>query len=633
LDVCSHFVATTVLQWQKLDNLANCYPKGFLMGRWQSFFCIALIVALLVGMAGGQVAQAAPHGQSDPTPWPTDEPLHTASGPQPIDYPFPIYGPTGEPPHHAPAVAYNPERKEYLVVWHNERSVYPDIQAQRISWDGTAPVGSAFFVSGGQGAKRRYADVVYNEAQHEYLVVWQHEADGALPDIHARRVSGNGQLLGNEIALGTGAALRLRTAPAVAYASTSNKYMVVWESYVQGALSSDIEAQIVSPSGALEGSNFMVANGDNSNSNSDPDIAYNRSRNEYLVVWNWYDKVAKNYDIKARIVTRDGLLLGSELLVGYYGDGYDPAVTGMPTAPNAGYYLVVWRIDYGANDTNIFGREVMGDGKMEPLFAVEWTPDNGARPAVTAREGLGNYFVAWEQVDSAKTRDIAARLATGYAAKDPYFSLAGTVSGAKHAATATGEYGTVLTVFESTTLGSDDIWGRMFGDVHSVNVTVTQGGNVSSSPSGITCSPTCSAEFLANSTVKLTAIVQAGWEFTGWGGACSGTALDCQLTVDGAKSVSATFAERKWTLQVTKTGQGMVSSSPPGINCGSDCSDEYTVGTTVTLSAQPQTGWLFKEWGQACSGTAPTCQVSGNGLKLVSATFERPKLLLPCLMR
>ncbi len=623
------------------------------MRHWSKYFCIALVATLLVCMANGRVAQAAPHLQGEPTLveersdvptkdmlTPADEPFHTASGPQPIDYPFPIYGPSGEPPHRAPSVAYNPERKEYLVVWHNERSVYPDIQAQRISWDGTAPVGSAFFISGGQGAKRSYADVVYNTAQHEYLVVWQHEADGALPDIHARRVSGNGQLLGGEIALGTGAALRLRTAPAVAYASTSNKYMVVWESYVQGALSTDIEAQIVSPSGALEGSNFMVASGDNSNSHSDPDIAYNRSRNEYLVVWNWHDKVAKNYDIKARIVTRDGVLLGSDLLVGHSSKNeYGPAVTGMPTQPNAGYYLVVWRIDYGATDTNIFGREVMGDGKMEPEFAIEWTPDNGAQPAVTAREGMGNYFVAWEQVDSASTRDIVARTATGSAAKVPYYSLAGTVSGAKHAAAATGEYGTVLTVFESTTLGSDDIWGRMFGDVHTVNVSVSQGGAVLISPPGTYCSSNCSAEFLMNSAVKLTATVQAGWEFIGWGGACSGTALDCQLTVDSNKNVSATFAERKWTLQVTKTGQGTVNSSPPGISCGSDCSEEYVVGTTVTLSAQPQSGWVFKEWGLACSGTAPTCQISGNGPKLVSATFEVTKVpqtlstLLPSLMR
>ena len=33
-----------------------------------------------------------------------------------------------------PSTAYNPDRREYLVVWHNERPVYPDIQAGNIPY-------------------------------------------------------------------------------------------------------------------------------------------------------------------------------------------------------------------------------------------------------------------------------------------------------------------------------------------------------------------------------------------------------------------------------------------------------------------------------------------------------------------
>ncbi len=40
------------------------------------------------------------------------------------------------------------------------------------------------------------------------------------------------------------------------------------------------------------------------------------------------------------------------------------------------------------------------------------------------------------------------------------------------------------------------------------------------------------------------------------------------------------------TIAKTGTGSGTVTSSPAGINCGSDCSHSYISGTVVTLSAR-----------------------------------------------
>jgi len=53
-----------------------------------------------------------------------------------------------------------------------------------------------------------------------------------------------------------------------------------------------------------------------------------------------------------------------------------------------------------------------------------------------------------------------------------------------------------------------------------------------------------------------------------------------------------------YTLTVTKsgTGSGAVTSNPPGINCGADCSEEYTYNTVVTLGATPDPGSTFAGW-------------------------------------
>jgi hypothetical protein len=76
--------------------------------------------------------------------------------------------------------------------------------------------------------------------------------------------------------------------------------------------------------------------------------------------------------------------------------------------------------------------------------------------------------------------------------------------------------------------------------VLSVTKAGTGGGTVTSSPAGITCGSSCSASFDYNTLVTLSASAGTGSSFSGWSGACSGTG-SCQVTMDGAKGVTATF--------------------------------------------------------------------------------------------
>lgn len=71
------------------------------------------------------------------------------------------------------------------------------------------------------------------------------------------------------------------------------------------------------------------------------------------------------------------------------------------------------------------------------------------------------------------------------------------------------------------------------------------------------------------------------------------------------------------------SGSGVVTSSPAGINCGTDCSETYAVGASVTLSALPGTGYIFNGWSGACSGVGG-CSLAMNASKSVTALFSRP---------
>jgi hypothetical protein len=75
------------------------------------------------------------------------------------------------------------------------------------------------------------------------------------------------------------------------------------------------------------------------------------------------------------------------------------------------------------------------------------------------------------------------------------------------------------------------------------------------------------------------------------------------------------------TLTVSTSGAGTVTSSPAGISCGGSCRADYRYITPVVLAASPAAGSIFAGWGGACSGTAPTCSVSVDQAKGVSAAF------------
>ena len=77
----------------------------------------------------------------------------------------------------------------------------------------------------------------------------------------------------------------------------------------------------------------------------------------------------------------------------------------------------------------------------------------------------------------------------------------------------------------------------------------------------------------------------------------------------------------------TGTGSGTVSSSPAGINCGLDCSQRYTPGASVTLTATAISGAAFAGWSGACSGTG-TCTVTMSAAKNVTASFNRSNLVI-----
>lgn len=85
------------------------------------------------------------------------------------------------------------------------------------------------------------------------------------------------------------------------------------------------------------------------------------------------------------------------------------------------------------------------------------------------------------------------------------------------------------------------------------------------------------------------------------------------------------------TNEAVDGGAGTVTSQPGGIHCGMDCDEAYPHDTPVTLTANADSGSVFRGWSGACSGNTPACEVIMGMNRTVTATFgpEDPGTLPP----
>ena len=149
------------------------------------------------------------------------------------------------------------------------------------------------------------------------------------------------------------------------------------------------------------------------------------------------------------------------------------------------------------------------------------------------------------------------------------------------------------------------------------------------STNSVECAPGCTEATEEFAATTLTETPDSESEFTGWTG-CSEEKVEagkvnCIVSLGGAAEVEANFTEiPKFNLAVAKTGEGSgtVTSSPAGINCGTECDHEFQDGTPVTLTAAEDTGSTFTGWtGSGCSGTG-TCEVTMDEAHSVEANFD-----------
>jgi hypothetical protein len=359
-----------------------------------------------------------------------------------------------------PAIAYNSRQQEYLVVYWNDRPGNDDIRAERVSAAGKLLGG--FWVSAGSGHDRRHPDVAYDYSNNEYLVVWEDyiQAVGQYT-IQGRLISATGGFVSDEpiqgISVGSAPSL-----PAVAYSSTSRRFMVVWQEVMGTSPTTweSIVGQLVNDDGSMYGSKFTIAQDAGGQPRHRPNLAYNRARNDFLVVWEQKYAMGTDYDIVGRLVASDGTLGSSWIDMPRSTDEESrPRVAVLPTATSNGTYLVVWQED-GSPMRNVDAQLVSGLGSLVGSVhgAYGVTPGSYLISNVGANENTQQFLLV---VKGGTNQAMGQALAADFSSWSFWYEL-DSGPGADHPAVAGGPGGQFLVAFDRSPAGTRDIYGQLW---------------------------------------------------------------------------------------------------------------------------------------------------------------------------
>jgi YVTN family beta-propeller protein len=83
----------------------------------------------------------------------------------------------------------------------------------------------------------------------------------------------------------------------------------------------------------------------------------------------------------------------------------------------------------------------------------------------------------------------------------------------------------------------------------------------------------------------------------------------------------STFDQAMLTVAKAGNGAGIITSVPSGIHCDPDCSESFAVGTEITLTATPSTGYAFSSWSGSISSTSNPVNLTMDSAKTVTANF------------
>ncbi len=153
--------------------------------------------------------------------------------------------------------------------------------------------------------------------------------------------------------------------------------------------------------------------------------------------------------------------------------------------------------------------------------------------------------------------------------------------------------------FKCTELNNINCW------LYTLTINTVGSGSVTKTPD--------QATFTYGTIVDVNAIADPGWTFDSWSGDLTGSTNPNSITMDGSKTITATFTEDQYVLTINTVGNGSVTKDPNQAT--------YTYGTIVDVNAIADANWTFSAWSGDLSGSNNPDTITMDANKTVTATF------------
>jgi len=328
-----------------------------------------------------------------------------------------------------PQVVYNKTAHEYLVVWHGSGLAespgkFFEVYGQRLNRLGRE-IGTDFQISSLTDLGKvntsftrvaSQAQVAWNSTNNEYLVIWRgmgEPEDVVKNEIYGQRLKANGQKLGAyfRISHTTDQGSNFQaSAPAIAYDSRGNQYLVVWSGGFRADSQTEIWGRGFSASESLSFTKeFVISQSNTGLSSGSPQVAYNRDKNEYFVVFNSSSSggepqtrlneiFAQRIDAKTVGETEPkNIRISNTMGAGSRASSPAVAYDGVDKE-----YLVIWRSIRANMPFEIFGQRVSASGtEIDADFQISNIGAAGKdrslnNPALTNNSTTGQYLIVWQ---------------------------------------------------------------------------------------------------------------------------------------------------------------------------------------------------------------------------------------------
>lgn len=325
-----------------------------------------------------------------------------------------------------PAVDYDPVEDRYLVVWehdHDGTSLEWDISGRFIPWQGSDPSLAEFKINDSPGMQIS-PKVAYNANKKEFLVTWQY-ITLAKDEIIGARLFANGTGFADPSINFTGAITNLQFKYTLVYNLSQNEYLLVW-SKLSTTTSYDVYmTRSKYDGGLLSAKETPLAT--SKELEQEPAAAMwldKNGYNGYFIVWKSRDSNMK-YKLIGKFLAHDLTPYAGTLPI------KDPTKNQIlqPAAASdhqRDQMLVVWteRSDQDSRVSSIWGRFIDIDQSLGPDFQISVTrEDTGTLlrdvPSAAAG-GKTNFLAAWEHSRSSTDYwDIHASLPSRYSSYLP----------------------------------------------------------------------------------------------------------------------------------------------------------------------------------------------------------------------